>query len=120
MGTSGSWELEEAAAAEDIGSHTPRTTQPPSVDPANEVHQLLTWALKHQVITADDAALLQRSFRSPFTDMPRRSHGATAAELGLSPAAVRQRCSRAIRRLRTAVAEQLGSDDLLDAMTVAA
>jgi len=72
------------------------------------------------MMTADDAALLQRSFRSPSTDMPRRSHSATAAELGLSPAAVRQRCSRAIRRLRTAVAEQLGSDDLLDAMTVAA
>lgn len=113
------WEL-EAAAAGDIAKHRTLTTQTPSVDPTDEVHQLLTWALEHQVITPDDSALLQRSFCFPSTDMPNRGHSATAAELGLSPAAVRQRCSRAIRCIRTAVQEQLGSDDLLDACTVAA
>ncbi len=117
------WQLEYAAAAEDIGSlnHAPLTTDTAAdTDPGDEVRQLLTWALEHEVITTDEAALLRRSFLTDPTDTTPRGHSASAEELGLSPAAVRQRCSRAIRRIRTAVHEQLGSDDLLDAMTVAA
>jgi len=117
------WQLEYAAAAEDIGSlnHAPLTTDTAAdTDPSDEVRQLLTWAFEHEVITTDEAALLRRSFLTDPTDTTPRGHSATAGELGLSPAAVRQRCSRAIRRIRTAVHEQLGSDDLLDAMTVAA
>ncbi len=117
------WQLEYAAAAEDIGSlnHAPLTTDTAAdTDPSDEVRQLLTWAFEHEVITTDEAALLRRSFLTDPTDTTPRGHSATAEELGLSPAAVRQRCSRAIRRIRTAVHEQLGSDDLLDAMTVAA
>jgi hypothetical protein len=117
------WQLEYAAAAEGIGSlnQTPLTTDTTAdADPGDEVRQLLTWALEHEVITTDEAALLRRSFLTDPTDTTPRGHSAAAEELGLSPAAVRQRCSRAIRRIRTAVHEQLGSDDLLDAMTVAA
>jgi len=115
--------LEYAAAAEGIGSlnQTPLTTDTTAdADPGDEVRQLLTWALEHEVITTDEAALLRRSFLTDPTDTTPRGHSAAAEDLGLSPAAVRQRCSRAIRRIRTAVHEQLGSDDLLDAMTVAA
>jgi len=116
------WLLEYAAAEKGIGSlnHTPLTTDTTTdADPGDEVRQLLTWALEHEVITTEEAALLRRSFLTDPTDTTPRGHSATAEELGLSPAAVRQRCSRAIRRIRTAVHEQLGSDDLLDAMTVA-
>jgi len=109
--------LEEvAAAAEAVAAHH----TPLDVDPGDEVHQLLTWALDHQVITPNDAALLRRPLHCDPNTARSDLDQASAAELGISPAAVRKRCSRAIGRIRAAVHEQLGSDDLLDAMTVAA
>lgn len=69
--------------------------------PVVEVFATLTWGIGKQIITADDAELLVRV----YCPLPGQHGGAhlVARELGLSPGAVRQRCSRAIQRLSTAV-----------------
>ncbi|RIQ20148.1 RNA polymerase sigma factor [Jiangella rhizosphaerae] len=69
--------------------------------PVVEVFATLTWGIGKGIITADDAELLVRV----YCPLPGQHGGAhvVARELGLSPAAVRQRCSRAIQRLSAAV-----------------
>lgn len=69
--------------------------------PVVEVFATLTWGIGKGIITADDAELLVRV----YCPLPGQHGGAhlVARELGLSPAAVRQRCSRAVQRLSAAV-----------------
>lgn len=69
--------------------------------PVVEVFATLTWGIGKGVITADDAELLVRV----YCPLPGQHGGAhlVARELGLTPATVRQRCSRAIQRLSAAV-----------------
>ncbi len=75
-----------------------------SVD--NDLVQVVTWAVSRNVITREDASLLVHV----YLPTPGTSGTATAAaHLGLSEAAIRQRCSRARRLLVTAVREELTS-----------
>lgn len=83
-------------------------------NPSEQLVRLLVWAVQTEVLDRADADLLARRYSPPtrllFTATGRsgpRSIGdaaLVAAELGLSPATVRARCSRAIRRLATAAA----------------
>ena len=68
--------------------------------------EVIAWGLDAGVLSGEDVAVLCRVYL-PADGRP--SSVALAAELGLSPAALRQRCSRARRRLIAAVqAEALG------------
>ena len=76
---------------------------------------LLAWGVRRAVVSVEDARLLLRlhSPREPSTTVSCR---AVADELGLGHDALRQRASRATRRLASAVADQalqvLGATDL--------
>lgn len=65
---------------------------------------LLAWGVRHRVVTIDDARLLHR-LHSPADPENPVSCRELAEELGLGHAAVRQRVSRATRRMAAAVAE---------------
>ncbi|TDD96032.1 hypothetical protein [Jiangella asiatica] len=69
--------------------------------PALEVLDALSWGIGVRVITPEDASLLLRV----YCPSPGHDGGALAVarELGLTPATVRQRCSRAVQRLAAAV-----------------
>jgi len=72
-----------------------------SVD--DDLVQVVTWAVSRDVITREDAELLVQV----YLPQPGTSGTATAAaQLGLSDAAVRQRCSRARKLLVVAVREE--------------
>lgn len=73
-----------------------------SVD--DDLVQVVTWAVARDVITREDAQLLVQV----YLPIPGTSGtSAAAAHLGVSDAAIRQRCSRARRLLVTAVREEL-------------
>lgn len=67
----------------------------------NELNDVLTWAVNTGTVTAAAAELLAAVY-APEPGHP-GGHGPVAADLGLTPAAVRQRCSRATRSIRHAV-----------------
>lgn len=70
-------------------------------DPAREVLDLLSWAVRRHVLTADDADLLRQLHTS--ASARELTQAAMARQLGISHAALRQRSSRATRRLADAV-----------------
>jgi hypothetical protein len=80
-----------------------------------QVIVLLAWAVRSHVVSLADARLLLR-LHSPDEREGTISCQGVASELGLSPAAVRQRASRATRRLAAAVQTAVSSD-LLDSCT---
>lgn len=61
-----------------------------------EVLHVLAWGLEHDIIDSDEVRLLTRIY-TPAPD--ENSPAAIAEELGLSHAALRKRCSRAVRAL---------------------
>ena len=65
-----------------------------------ELFEVLAWGIDTGVITQEDGALLTAVY-CPGPDNPGRAH--TAALFGLTWAAARQRCSRAVRKLAAAV-----------------
>ncbi|WP_125775614.1 sigma factor [Antribacter gilvus] len=82
-----------------------------SLGPTGEVLDVIAWGLDHDVLSRDEAALLARLY-APDPDLPEYAELATgrgnyqkrvAEELGISHAALRQRASRAVRRLAEAV-----------------
>ena len=68
---------------------------------------LLAWGVRQGVVSLEDARLLLR-LHSPDEPGAAVSCREVADELGLGHAAVRQRASRATRRLAAAVAEHVG------------
>lgn len=67
--------------------------------------QTITWGVAHHAISPSEGTLLARAY------LPTRGaadFAAAAAHLGISSAAVRQRCSRASRRLTDAVRAEVG------------
>ena len=72
---------------------------------------LLAWAVRSHVVSVADARLLLR-LHSPDERDGTISCADVASELGLSPAAVRQRASRATRRLASAVRTAVSSNRL--------
>ncbi len=67
-----------------------------------DLPDVLEWARRLDVITSQDATLLARVYMDRPDGKPVASD-AVAAELGIRPAALRQRCSRARARLTEAV-----------------
>ncbi len=67
-----------------------------------ELWNVLTWALEENVINRTDLDLLVAVFLPPEPGMT-GTQAAVAEHMGLSPATVRQRCSRATRAIRTAI-----------------
>lgn len=72
-----------------------------------DLTEVTSWALARHVITAAEADLIVTIY-TPHSG----AHGsygftAVATELGITTAAVRQRCSRAVRRLTTAVRSEM-------------
>jgi DNA-directed RNA polymerase specialized sigma24 family protein len=78
--------------------------------------QVITWGVTHQVITQDQGQLLAVVY---LPTQAGSGSDAAAHQLGISPAAVRQRCSRARRQLITAVQDELAAttDTALTART---
>lgn len=73
--------------------------------------QVISWGLKESVLSRDEAQLLTMSY------LPEKAAGfgfaAAAEQLGLSQAAIRQRCSRAARKLTDAVRAEISTPDQL-------
>jgi len=69
--------------------------------------QVIAWGMTSSVITRDEAQLLAASY------LPEQTSGFgfadASAQLGLTQAAVRQRCSRAARKLRDAVRAEMAT-----------
>lgn len=86
------------------------TTDPDPVEeitPDSDLLEVIAWGMRNATISQDEAQLLVASY------LPERTQGfgfaAVADQLGLSQAAVRQRCSRASRKLTDAVRTELRS-----------
>lgn len=86
------------------------TTDPDPVEeitPDSNLLEVIAWGMRNATISQDEAQLLVASY------LPERTQGfgfaAVAEQLGLSQAAVRQRCSRASRKLTEAVRAELHS-----------
>jgi hypothetical protein len=83
--------------------------------PDADLRQVITWGIHRNVITVDEAQLLTISYLPAVgrhTGATVSSSGcgfaAAAAELGCTQATVRQRCSRAARKLAAAVHAEAG------------
>jgi len=86
------------------------TTDPDPVEeitPDSDLLEVIAWGMRNDTISQDEAQLLVASY------LPERTSGFgfadVADQLGLSHAAVRQRCSRASRKLTEAVRAELHS-----------
>lgn len=90
-------------AAVDIPTGEPAEPGELTVDA--DLAELLGWALGHGHVTPDEATVLRLVY-TPDDDGAAGSRSETAArQLGLSAAAVRQRCARTRRKLQRAVQE---------------
>lgn len=78
-----------------------------SVD--SDLPQLLAWARKAELLTEDETRLLATVYL--HAEKPGAGYAAEAAAQGVSEAALRQRCSRAVRRLTVAVRAELMAGD---------
>lgn len=94
-------ELLEVAQEDLLQSLADRPEPTTDTDPAGEVLELLRWAVRRQVLSADDADLLRQLHTS--NNERELTQAAMARQLGISHAALRQRSSRATRRLAEAV-----------------
>lgn len=72
----------------------------PTPDPLVEATEALATAVRHDVISLDDARLVARHHLTPEPT----PYAALASELRVSEAAVRQRCSRILRRVAASAA----------------
>lgn len=93
------------------GSYAERAISSPGLTCDADLLEVLAWALDINAVTRNDAALLARVYLPDPNEMRHGAGVAAAAEaLGLSQATVRQRCSRARRRLIAAVAADAQPD----------
>ncbi|WP_377454609.1 hypothetical protein [Rhodococcoides fascians] len=82
-----------------------RTTENPQETSAYELHSVLAWAVQSKTITTDEHSLLIRAYLvAEGADL-----AALADEECCSPAALRQRLSRAVARVRDGVAARTGT-----------
>ena len=82
-----------------------RTTDNPHETSAYELHSVLAWAVQSKTITSDEHSLLIRAYLvAEGADLT-----ALAGDERCSPAALRQRLSRAIARVRDGVAARTGT-----------
>lgn len=104
-------ELLERPDAADPSSETCFSLMSASLGPTGEVLDVIAWGVDAGAITSEEANLLARLY-APDPDLPEYAELTSgrgnyqrrvAEELGLSHAALRQRASRAVRRLAEAV-----------------
>ena len=100
-----------------VWSSTPqRVDDDAGCEQGRELGAVLAWAREHDLVSEADAALITTIYSRPST------HGAfesEAAHLGITAAAVRQRCSRAVRAITRAVRAQTSAGALHPADMVA-
>jgi len=92
--TAATWFLEDLDTGLRRAEHT--TLHPPADVPDITAAEVLDWAVARAIITTADRTLLQRAYLEQ-TDLDLT---AVAAEVGLTPAALRKRLSRALARIR--------------------
>ncbi|MFI0448062.1 hypothetical protein [Actinomadura sp. 6N118] len=102
------------AQAQELPSEGIETFPPPlpQVNASEELAHLLTWAVAQQIISGQDAELLVARYGH---EAPGRQHSwkqigdlhEIAATTGLSPDAIKKRCSRATRKLAAAARDYL-------------
>ncbi|MFV2198880.1 hypothetical protein [Nocardiopsis sp. LOL_012] len=87
------------------------TDDAPAPHPSEELARLLTWSVAESVLSSDEATLLAHRYGD---ESPGRASWVSIADprtvadrAGVSPAAMRQRCSRAARRLAAASSRYL-------------
>ena len=102
----------------------PRRTRAAAAAPGElsvdaDLVELVTWAVERHVISSADGRLLCRVYL-PHPDQQGSAADHAATALGLTPAAVRQRCSRARRHLVDAVRQDLRTDGASTRLTTAA
>jgi len=76
----------------------------PRIDPHLEVLELLAWARDHEILNATETSLLARCY-TPRNGDRYETREAIATELSITRSTLDQRCSRAVRKLRLAVAD---------------
>ncbi|MBR8744691.1 hypothetical protein [Nocardiopsis sp. MG754419] len=90
------------------------TVDEPDAHPSEELAQLLAWSVAEGVLNAGDATLLAQRYGDESPGRPSWTSvadpGAVAGQAGITPQAMRQRCSRAARRLAAASARYLGHE----------
>ncbi|WP_159942559.1 MULTISPECIES: hypothetical protein [unclassified Nocardiopsis] len=90
------------------------TTDEPDLHPSEELTQILAWSVAEGVLNAGEATLLAHRYGDESPGRPSWTSVAdpdtVADEAGISPEAMRQRCSRAARRLAAASARYLGHE----------
>lgn len=74
-----------------------------------ELAAVVAWGREQALVSEDDAALLTTIYSARAT---REGFESEAARLGITPAAVRQRCSRAVRAIARAVQAQIAAGTL--------
>lgn len=79
------------------------------LNPDGDLLDVIVWGAQHGAITRDEAQLLTTVYLPSATDG--WGFDQAAADLGTTRAAVRQRCSRAVRRLTDAVRAELAAMD---------
>lgn len=80
-----------------------------TITPDSELTEVLTWAASEHIITADDVRLLKMVY---CRQTKRGAVDQAATQFDTTAAAVRQRCSRATRRIATAVHADLNGGSL--------
>ncbi|MCD0452647.1 hypothetical protein LO762_26195 [Actinocorallia sp. API 0066] len=95
-------EYEHANIGEDFGGD--------DLHPSEQLAMVLVWAVAQKVLTIAEAEMLSARYSSESIGEPAKQSWKTVADvdLGISPAAMRQRCSRAARRLAAAIAAYEG------------
>lgn len=97
----------------DVGL-TRTTDDEPDLHPSEELVQMLVWSVTEGVLSAGEASLLAHRYgdespgRASWTTVA--APDAVADTAGISPSAMRQRCSRATRRLAAVSAHYLGQE----------
>ncbi|MEU0489997.1 hypothetical protein ABZ249_12270 [Nocardiopsis sp. NPDC006139] len=90
------------------------TADEPDLHPSEELAQILAWSVAEGVLNAGEATLLAHRYGDESPGRPSWTSVAdpdtVAGQAGISPDAMRQRCSRAARRLAAASARYLGHD----------
>jgi len=73
----------------------------------SDLHTVVQWAVARQVITDDEGHLLRTVYSDQAGHWGAYGYSTAARQLGVSEATTRKRCSRVVRRLTTAVRDQL-------------
>ncbi|GAA4898818.1 hypothetical protein [Streptomonospora salina] len=111
-------ELAQSGAREipvaDVGDHESLSGQQPPLNPSEELLKLVSWSVAEKILSAPEAELLLERYGAPS---PGRATWVSvgdpepiAQRRGISPEAMRQRCSRTARKLSQAAARYIATN----------